>query len=187
MTLMRRLAVGLDVQPLLTQIDANPQLWNERPNRLLGTSPHRETADIWVRYMDPALCGTHDYAQPHTSIWLPGAASIPAVRDLHAAVAPPSGDFGGVLITCIPPGRQVYPHHDRGTWHAEWYDHKVWIPLRANAGCINRVEHESAVWRPGEAWTHDNLRVHSVENHGETERIVLICCFRRHDYAQTNR
>jgi hypothetical protein len=179
MALMTRLMTGLDVEPLLKQLAAQPHLWFERPDRLLGNSPHRETRDIWVRYMDPALCAAHDFTTPHTSIWLPGASLIPAVRDLHAAVTPPGADIGGVLITRIPPGKQVYAHHDQGTWHAEWFTHKVWIPLRANDECINRVEHEQAVWRPGEAWTHDNLRVHSVENHGETERIVLICCFRK--------
>lgn len=183
MTLMKRLAVGLDVQPLLDQIDANPQLWNERDTRLLGNSPHRETNDIWVRYMDPARFAGHDFTKPHTSIWLPGAALIPAVRDLHATVTPLRAEAGGVLITRIPAGKQVYAHHDRGSWHAEWFTHKVWIPLRANDRCVNHVEHEHAVWRPGEAWTHDNLRVHSVENQGATERIVLICCFRQHDSA----
>lgn len=178
MALMTRLAEGLDVKPLLEQIDANPQLWNEIPYRSRGNSPHREVADIWARYMDLALCPGHDFNTPHESVWLPPTWLIPAVKDLHAKVAVGS-DHGGVLLTRIPPGCQVYPHHDRGTWHAEWYDHKVWIPLRANAGCVNWVEDEPAVWKPGEAWTHDNLRVHSVENHGDTERIVLICCFRK--------
>ena len=179
MALMTRLAQGLDVKPLLAQIDANPQLWNEIPLRSRVESPHRETSDIWPRYMDPSLWFGHDFTMPHESVWLSPVKSIPAVLDLHAAVMPPGAECGGVLITRIPPGKQVYPHHDKGTWHAEHYDHKVWIPLRANKKCINWVEYEHAVWKPGDAWTHDNLKVHSVENHGNTERIVLICCFKK--------
>jgi hypothetical protein len=32
--------------------------------------------------------------------------------------------------------------------------------------------------KPGEAWTFDNLRTHSVENNGDTERVTLIVCAR---------
>lgn len=179
---MVRLAEGLDVKPLLDQLDANPHLWNERPHRLRGDSPHREVDDIWIRYMDPADWAGHDFTTPHESIWLPAVEFIPALRDLHALVAL-GEDHGGVLITRIPPGKQVYPHDDRGTWHAEWYDHKVWIPLRANRKCINWVEYEHAVWKPGEVWQHNNLLTHSVINDGDTERIVLICCFRSNKHA----
>lgn len=87
--------------------------------------------------------------------------------------------MGGILITRIPAGKEVYWHHDRGSWHSEYYDTKVWLPLRANDQCINHVQDEAMVWRVGEAWSHDNLLDHRVENRGETERICLILCFRR--------
>ena len=84
---MTRLAQGLDVKPLLDQLDAAPWLWGEIPNRSWANSPHRETTDIWARYMHPALWPRHDFTTPHESVWLPAIETIPAIRDLHAKVA----------------------------------------------------------------------------------------------------
>lgn len=173
----------VDVSKLLAEIDAHPDIWNERPERRAGESPHRETADVWCRYADPAwLAQKRDFMGPHKSVWWPVTRHIPAVfgvvDDIEDALG---GDLalGGILLTRIPPGQQVYPHHDRGTWHAEYYTTKVWLPLRANDRCVNWVEDEKMVWKPGEAWSHDNLLTHAVENGGETERICFIMCFRR--------
>jgi hypothetical protein len=81
-------------------------------------------------------------------------------------------------MTRIPPGKQVYPHHDRGTWHAEYYTTKVYIPLRANAQCVNFCGDDWEVMAPGTVWQFNNLVDHSVVNGGQTERITLICCYR---------
>lgn len=174
---------GMPVEPLLTELDANPDIWDERPERTFGESPHRETSDVWVRYADAHWLGrTGDFVGPHQSTWWPVVDRIPSVfavwdRIRHALGGPL--EFGGVLITRIPPGKRVYPHHDCGTWHAEHYDLKVWLPLRANELCVNGVDDEEIVWRPGEAWSHNNLLTHWVRNEGTTERICLIMCFRR--------
>lgn len=185
------IAKDIDVAPLLAELDAHPELWNERTERSAGNSPHREAQDIWVRYAAPeALRGADFMMRPHESVWWPAYEKLPSIgpivlnvfiRAMGAAEYKMTdrNPFGGVLITRIPPGCQVYPHHDRGTWHSEHYDLKVWIPLRANDRCVNNVEGEEMVWKPGEAWSHDNLRVHSVRNEGDSERIVLILCFRR--------
>lgn len=175
---------GVDVRALLSEIDAHPEIWNERPERRAGASPHRETSDVWVRYADSGwLAKNRDFMGPHKSVWWPVTRHIPAVFGVVDEVEEALGGdrlaLGGILLTRINPGKQVYPHHDRGTWHAEFYTTKVWLPLRANDQCVNSVEDESMVWKPGEAWSHDNLLVHAVENGGDTERICFIMCFRR--------
>lgn len=179
----RLIAKDLDVAPLLDEIDSQPWLWNERPERRSGTSPHRETSDVWVRYATPEAMREPDFMQkPHVSVWWPASADLPAVHEIISEVRRVLGgplEFGGVLMTRIGPGKQVFSHHDRGTWHSEHYDCKVWVVLRGNDRCVNTVEDEAMVWKPGEAWQHDNLRVHSVSNNGATERICLILCFRR--------
>lgn len=170
------------VQPLLGQIDAHPELWGSRGARQRGASPHRDASDIWLRYMDPELLGRHDIRQPHESVWYPEARVLdgvfPIVKRLDVAL-PVWLELGGVLLTRIPAGKEVFWHNDRGPWHAEYYDLKLWLPLRANEGCVNHVEDESMVWRVGEVWHHSNMLSHRVENRGETERICLIVCFRR--------
>lgn len=182
MSHFRLIASDLPVAPLLVELDGRPDLWNTRAERRAGMSPHREASDIWVRYMDPAKLAGHDFNAPHESIWYPVARVLPSIYEIIFQVRKNLGDsldLGGVLITRIGPGCQVYPHDDRGTWHSEWYNEKVWVVLRGNDRCINRVEDESMVWEPGSAWQHDNLISHAVENSGETERLCLILCFRR--------
>lgn len=173
----------IPVFALLDELDNAPDIWDERPERRFGPSPHRESSDIWVRYADPHwLARTGDFAGRHQSTWWPVVDQIPSVFAIWDNVRWALGgdlEFGGVLITRIPPGKQVYPHHDRGTWHAEHYTTKVWLPLRANALCVNGVEDEEKVWKAGDAWSHDNLVTHWVRNEGTTERICFIACFRR--------
>jgi aspartyl/asparaginyl beta-hydroxylase (cupin superfamily) len=85
--------------------------------------------------------------------------------------------LGGVLITRLPPGGMIAPHHDRGGWHAEYLNCKVYVPLWGD-DCLNTCEGEELVMKPGEAWTFDNLKVHSVHNRSTTDRAVLIICMR---------
>lgn len=178
----QKLIDDVNVAALLAEIDANPELWNVNADRLTKDGPHRETDDIWVRYRDPAeLTGPESFAEPHFSVWYPAWEALPSLRRIVFAFSAllESTHMGGILLTRIPAGGRVYPHHDRGTWHSEYHNAKVWIPLRANDQCFNRCEGEIVVMAPGEAWTFDNLTTHSVENHGKTERIALIMCFRR--------
>lgn len=184
-----KIAEGIDVAPLLAQIDAHPELWDQRPERRIGNSPHRETSDIWCRYAAKEAMQSPYFSQrPHRSVWWPPFRDLWEVADvttdLMQTLAIPLG-LGGILITRIPPGKQVYEHDDRGSWHAEHYSTKVWTVLRGNNQCVNTVEDEAMVWKPGEAWSHDNLLRHSVRNDGPIERICLITCFRRAQCLQT--
>lgn len=177
---------GIDVSRLVRQLDDHPEVWNTRPERRTGNSPHRETSDIWYRFATPEAMTEPGFPErPHTSVWWPAARVTPAVMTITDDVwnlLESGGDkyrLGGVLATKIPPGCQVYEHDDDVAWHARYYDMKVWIPLKANDRCVNTVEDEAMVWRVGEGWHHNNLIRHSVRNEGESERIVLVLCFRK--------
>lgn len=177
----RKILSEIDVAPLLRQIGAPPSLWDEHRERTGTNSPHEGIPDIWVRYRARhELHGPADYLGPHASVWYPEVEVIPAIRKIVAEVwmAMKPRYLGGILITKIPAGKEVKPHHDRGTWHAEYYDQKVYVPLQSNDLCVNACEDEEAVMRAGECWTFDNLKTHSVRNDGETDRITAIICMR---------
>jgi len=87
-------------------------------------------------------------------------------------------ELGGILITRIPAGASVKPHHDRGSWHAEFFDRKTYVIVKANERCVNTFEDEEVVMRTGEAYLFNNLVTHSVRNDGDSERITLIICMR---------
>jgi hypothetical protein len=50
-TSISKIGEGFDVAPLVEQLDAHPELWNEHKQRTqaYGT-PHNDVSDIWCRY-----------------------------------------------------------------------------------------------------------------------------------------
>ena len=169
-----------DITSAIRQLDAHPKLWDHYPWRTQHDT-FAGTSDIWLRYRDPSeLRAPEDFREPHFPVFYSAWDLLPALhpitRRLLSAVGATA--LGGILITKIPPFGRIKPHHDRGGWHAEFYEKKVYVPLRTNPFCINHCEDESVVMNEGEAWYFNNLVTHSVENHGDTDRITLIVCMR---------
>lgn len=182
MSNFRQISKEIDVRSALADIDACPHLWDLLPHRRAAPdSPHRETSDIWLRWaagelIDCPLLNTGPFPFRFYPAWreLPG---LGFVYD-HVLSRVRAEEIGGILLTRIPAGKQVYPHSDTGGWHQEHFNLKVWVPLRANPGCVNTCGDEAVVMEPGSAWTFDNGIVHAVRNEGDSERICLILCFR---------
>tara|TARA_R110000868_G_scaffold143298_1_gene361345 strand:- start:4471 stop:5025 length:555 start_codon:yes stop_codon:yes gene_type:complete len=173
---MVKLMDGINIGGVLADLDAAPDIWGVHPERVHDNGPHAGCQDVWLRYRakDRLLCG-QDYLDPHWAEFYPAWWRLPSLRPVVFWIAGlmEATYLGGMLITRIPPGGQVKPHVDGG-WHALTMNCKVYLPLRANDGCINRCGDEAAVMRPGELWTFCNQVVHSVENNGDTPRETLI-------------
>lgn len=173
----------VDVSLLLKQIADNPQLWNEYPERKTTPgSPHTEMTDIWVRFRPKnELVSPEAYAEAHIPAWYPSADILTEVERISLDMIGylRCVQLGGVLITKIPPGGKIAPHHDRGRWHSEFFNTKVYVPLQSNDGCLNICEGDEVNMKAGEVWHFDNLKVHSVENNGTEDRITLIISMRR--------
>lgn len=177
----KKIADNVNVSLALEELDGHPFLWNDNPERLKFDSPHRETDDIWLRYRSKAeLHEPSDYRVPHFAEWYLGWRMMPAFKPIVFGLANfvQATNIGGVFITRIKPGGTVYWHSDKGFWHSEFHNTKVWLPLRANEMCLNHCDDETVRMHVGECWTFDNLKMHAVENKGETERITLIMSFR---------
>lgn len=181
----RKITEGMDVSRLVGQLDDHDELWDEYTFRTtVKGGPFQGTSDLWVRYRAMhELTAPRHFAEPHLPVWYPGVGRIPAVRtvclDLLAMCR--AEILGGVLITRVPPHGCILPHHDRGSWHAEFYNLKVYVPLHSNAGCVNICENERVSMQVGEVWSFNNLETHSVENSGDTDRVTLIVCMRKDD------
>lgn len=182
MSQFHKLAEGINVQPLIDALVANPGLWDSHTSRKDDPeSPHKQMSDIIVRYNDPALLNGARAAWngPHIPVMWPAWHALHALRDviysLVAFLRPMH--VGAVLITRIPPGGRIETHIDAG-WHAEYHNTKVYLPIKANDDCVNTCLDERAVMRAGELWTFNNLVPHGVENNGDSERITLIVCMR---------
>lgn len=178
----QKIPITIDTSLLLQQINEHPELWNEHPERKIWKgSYHVAMSDIWLRFRPKEqLKEAKNYEEAFILAWYPSRRILTEVErialDLMAHFR--SVWLGGILITKIPPGGEILPHHDRGRWHPEFFNCKLYLPLKSNPACINRCEDEEVNMKVGEVWTFDNLKVHSVENNGDEDRMTLIISMR---------
>lgn len=176
---------GVDVQPLLSQLESHPELWDQHTMRKLTEgSPHSRMSDIWVRYNSYDRYDPNNRAkfnEEHVSVWYPAWKKLPALRpiifDLMAFV---QGEWlGAVLITKIAPGEGIDLHKDAG-WHVAQTE-KFYLSLKSSPDSefiCHEGEREILSPKPGEMWLFDNRKLHSVENNSTEDRITLIVCIR---------
>lgn len=169
-----RICDGLDVEPLLQLVDANPDWWNEITIRqeFIG-SAHHATQAIHLR--GPASftfddvfvdTGAHDYPLIVPTL----DALMMVLRPLLTAID--FTDIGRVMIVRLPAGGELDPHIDQGRYAAHYQ--RFHVALRTNDRCALVVDGETQHMAAGEAWWFDHRKPHSAFNHGDTERLHLI-------------
>jgi len=163
------------VSEIYWNLQQHPEFWDEHTSRTSHpSSPHYGLSDIWARFGPPSAAET---GVPHESVWYPSAEVLgikPLVGLLMNCVD--GKELGGVLITKIPPGKEVRPHTDPG-WHARYYE-KYAVQITSAPGqkfCFEDAELES---RPGDVYWFDNQYLHWVVNPTPYERITMIVCIR---------
>lgn len=177
---------GIDVKPLLAQIEAHPELWNQNDwRKTRPDTAHAEMTDIWVRYNDIArldLSNPAAFNGEHVPVWYEAWSKL---TELHKIVfdlmAKVEGEMiGGILITKIPAGAGLEPHVDTG-WHVEQYD-KFYLSLKSEGGSFFCAKDENGSEclcpAPGEIWLFDNRKEHWVENNSNADRVTVIICIR---------
>jgi len=180
MTYFRLIHSGMDMTQLKVQLAQAPELWGEHGDRITrAASPHAESQDIWLRYFPrETLTSDDDFNAPGRCMFYPAWWRLPG---LHRVVWTLMAQFqatelGGILITRLPPGGRILPHAD-DSWHAHYFNRKVYLAIQSNPWCINRCGDEAVSFRPGELWEFNNLVRHDVHNGGEQERLAAIMCF----------
>ena len=181
------IAEGLNVAPVMAQLEENPDLWNEhRIRKEAPGTPHSEMSDIWVRYKDvkPHIeAGSYaGFGDPHIPIWYRAWTQIPALKPIvFNLMEHVHGEMlGGVLITKIPPGCGIDLHKD-DNWHVQYFD-KFYVSLQGAPGAIFGCEHggirEELEPRTGDCWLFDNRKPHWVMNDSKVDRVTMIVCIR---------
>jgi len=132
--------------------------------RYKDETPNRESRD-WSTFANehvPPWNQTIDY--------LPASKAV--VMDLMSSLR---GEvLGGVFLYKIEPGRQIYPHIDKG-WHAGFFD-KFNVCLASNPQTAFYYEGDAFRQTAGEVhWFRNDVR-HWVKNDGQTDHIVLTVC-----------
>lgn len=177
------IASGVNVVPLHNAILRNQTLWNRQtlpgfPGGVRNIGPHEGVDDIWVRYKDwnEIIAKPHEWNMPHESVWYPAYHDLRCIDDiifpLMAAVK--ADRLGAVLITRIPPGREVKWHTDND-WHANYYD-KYAVQVAGNAKQAWHCRDGSLVTKPGDVYWFNNQAEHRVTNDSDEDRITMIVC-----------
>ncbi len=171
----------VDVRPLVTQLAARPELWNDFDMRTNHpASPHRDMDDIFVRYnaRENYTGDRQAFNERHDAVWWDAANHLPWARkiafDLMHHVE--GEQLGMVLITRLPAGERCYPHTDQG-WHARHYD-KYAVQIASAPGQSFHVEHDSLSAAPGQVYRFVNSLTHWVENDSDEDRMTMIVCIR---------
>jgi mannose-6-phosphate isomerase-like protein (cupin superfamily) len=114
----------------------------------------------------------------HRNVFWPAWYALPALRPvvfgLMARVQ--AVELGSILLTRLPPGKQIEPHSDAGNWAPAYYNCKAHWTVQGSA--IVRCEDEACEFVAGSVFTFDNLLTHSIENHGDEHRVCVIVSMR---------
>lgn len=175
-----KIASGVVTLPVLVELQRNPELWNANPVRkTFAGTPHAAMDDIWVRGRPVSeLVDTAAYKAEFISEFYPAWAVLPSLRPLVFGMMTQTQavHLGGILITRLPPGGKILPHVDSDSWHARHFNTKFHLTLTGQS--VSRCGGEAVTMQTGDIWTFNNQIEHSVENHGDCDRIVLIVAMR---------
>ena len=177
----------VDVSKINSFIADNDYLWNKFKYRTESSmSPHREVDDIWVRYNDIKNYNPNNplaFHDRHDSVFYINDDKFKdelskISRLICERFESSSTEFGGILITRIPAGKQVYRHNDDHSWHATYYKDKYLIPLESNDNQSFNFDGEKVITPVGHIFSFNNLVDHWVLNDSSQPRVSLIICMR---------
>lgn len=179
----KKIGISFDVSELhkaLLKSDA----WDLYPQRRMGASPHAQMVDIWARFADISDGDLSKIGVPHESVWYPCADSLGDLKRIcHAVFEYVGGEYlGGVLITKLPPGGEIFPHVDTG-WHAAEYE-KFHLTVAAPNGSAFWFEDGKIESVPGDVYWFRNDVVHWVKNDSKDERISVIICVKTSQFEE---
>lgn len=171
MKYFQQIAAGLNVTPLMNALQRQPELWNQFPIRTQhpGTA-HSEVSDIlvWFNSLDGGIVDDRDV------IPFPAWEKLPQLRpfifDTMRTVE--ASRLGRVIITKLPPGKQITPHVDGGA-PATFFT-RYQLALQSLPGALFNIGDETVNFRTGDIWCINNRETHSVVNNSADDRIVAI-------------
>ncbi|QHI99143.1 hypothetical protein GT347_14800 [Xylophilus rhododendri] len=159
-------------QALRTEVLSQPEAWAINTIRQRTLACQRETESIFLR------CGVDPgpgmlLADVQESRATPTAMRFPLLTAwLHDAATALQGEPGRALLARLPPGGQVYPHRDGGSYYAR--RGRYHLVLQSTEGSRMVCGGEEVVMREGECWWFDNRQVHAAFNDSSSPRVHLI-------------
>lgn len=168
------ITTGLDVAPLLAELDKHADLWDQITIRQdYPGSAHHDTQAIFLRgpwrfTMADYMYKTDAYDYPALDAMESVLTTLlrPVLKDLGVT------ELGYVIVAKLKPGGHIDEHVDEGTY-ADHFS-RFHIALNDLPGATLTVNGEAQHYAPGELWWFNHKVRHSGDNHSDQARIHLI-------------
>ncbi len=164
---------GIEPQPFLDEIASVDDAWAASTGRQDRIAVQREALAIPLRGLKKSAIGDKKRRDVHESRWTTTSKRYPLACALLERTADELDSLlSRAKIVCLPAGRQVYPHIDRGAYYR--LRNRYHLVLRSAAGSWLKAGDEEVRMREGELWWFDNDQMHEAHNDGEQDRIHMI-------------
>ncbi len=169
-----RIATGIDVAPLLSELAVAPEAWLADTSRQRKVRCQRDTQNIFLRVAKkPLPPGARNANDVHESRTTRSAARFPrALAFCEGIAALQEGELGRATLVALQPRGWVRPHIDAGAYYR--IRDRFHVVLRSREGSPLTSGGETVVMREGELWAFDNKAEHDARNPTDEPRIHLI-------------
>ena len=169
-----RIAEGVDTRPLLSELDAEPDMWFADTSRQRKVRCQRNTLNIFLRApKKPLPPGAKNANDVHESRRMRAAAKFPRTLAFCESIGDEWGAaLGRAALVALLPKSRVYPHIDTGAYYR--IRDRLHLVLRSPEGSPLAAGEETVVMREGELWVFNNKVKHSAENLSQEPRVHLI-------------
>ena len=173
MQYFKRLKHSCDPAPLLAELGSINAIWAELVGRQSAAPMPKEALAVALRGLVKSAQGGRPRRDVHESRWTSGSYRLPLVQEfLKQVAAEEDGVLGRAKIVCLPAGRQVFAHSDRGEYYK--VRSRYHFVLKSTYGTSFRAGDEEVRMQEGELWWIDNREEHEARNDGQEDRIHLI-------------
>ncbi|WP_179378770.1 aspartyl/asparaginyl beta-hydroxylase domain-containing protein [Jannaschia marina] len=173
MKYFKRIRSDIPTEPFLKEIASVDDAWAEATGRQDKIAVQREALAVPLRGLRKSQILGRNRRDVHESRWTSGSAKYPLARAFIADVAAElDADLSRAKIVCLPAGRRVYSHIDRGEYYR--FRGRYHFILKSSAGSWIKAGDEEMRMKEGELWWFDNDQMHEAMNDGDEDRIHII-------------
>ncbi len=163
----------VDPAPFLDEIASVPDAWALSTGRQDKIAVQREALAIPLRGLKKSAINGRARRDVHETRWTTGSKRFPFIRAYLEEIADRLDALPSrAKVVCLPAGKRVYPHIDRGEYYR--VRNRYHLVLKSSAGSWLKTEDEEVRMKEGELWWFDNDRMHEAFNDGDQDRIHMI-------------
>jgi hypothetical protein len=169
----RLMRARVDLEPLRRELAQHASAWDVQTGRQLTAPAQRHTNAIPLRGLRRSCIRGRRRRDVHESRWTSLSAQFPAtVAFIEEFAAEQNGTPGRARFACLPAGKTVLPHVDRGEYYR--LRDRYHLVIRSESGSMLNAGGEAVRMQEGELWWFDNKAVHDACNDSGADRIHLI-------------